>query len=75
METAEDPRFPLHCGWSSKKPSGPGEEGGGECPQLPTSLPACAPGAERVNVPCAGPVALLAVKIHSHTRNTTDCEM
>lgn len=35
----------------------------------------CSPGAEWVNVHCAGQVALLAVKIHSCIWNTTDCEM
>jgi hypothetical protein len=33
------------------------------------------PGAEQVNIHHAGQVALLAVKIHSCTRDTTDCEM
>lgn len=40
---------------------------------IPSSL--CSPCAKRVNIPCAGQVALLAVKIHSCIWNTTDCEM
>lgn len=83
VRTAEGPGLCLHCGWSSKKLSGSGEEGGGECQQLLTCSPQvpwvlshpCSPSAERVNGRCAGQVALLAVKIHSYTWNTTDCEM
>lgn len=47
----------------------------GRPPCLSQALPGSlrSPGAERVNL--AGQVALLAVKIHSCMRSTTDCEM